>query len=203
MLKSFTIDIESEEECLKLINVLKSHLGQIRLNNCGISKIDRRQQIFEACLSIMETPIDHIYFDQPLDETPKYYVYAHLDTTKRIAIGKDGRTSFAATLGMEFFPFYIGKGTGTRAYDINRNETHRKVRERLSLFGYAPAVQILKDGLTEVQALSMESKLIDIFGLIANKGRLTNLDEGCKKGERRALYKSQLNVISQLYRNSV
>lgn len=203
MEKSFTIDTTSEADCLKLIGILKSYLGEIRQSAGTISRAERMKRDFDACMAIMATPIDAVYADQKLDTTPKYYVYAHLDSTRRIAIGKDGKTTFAATLGMEFFPFYIGKGVGSRAFDINRNETHRKVRERMASFGYEPVVQILNEGLTEVEALSMESKLIDIFGLVTNRGRLTNLDEGVKKAERRALYKEHLNLLSQLHRNSV
>lgn len=203
MEKTFTVDTASEESCQKLIGILKSYLGEIRVKDRGLTSAERKKQVFEACNAIWNTPIDSVYSQEKLDASPKFYVYAHLDSTRKIAIGKDGKTTFAASIGMEFFPFYIGKGIGSRAFDINRNETHRKVRERMASFGYEPIVKILKDDLTEVEALSLESKLIDIFGLVTNRGRLTNLDEGLKKLERRALYREHLNVLSQLHRNSV
>ena len=105
MKKSFEVDVSSEQECLKLIGVLKSHLGQIRLTNGGDTRAERIKREFDACVEILNTPIDCVYADQELDTTLRYYVYAHLDSTRRIAIGKDGKTTFAATLGMEFFPF--------------------------------------------------------------------------------------------------
>lgn len=132
-----------------------------------------------------------------------YYVYAHCDPGFKIALKKNGKTTFAATLGMEYVPFYIGKGSGNRAYDLNRNESHRKVRQKIQRFGKDVAVTILKDGLTELEALCIESKLIDIFGLISQRdGHLVNLDEGVSPNERRKLYKDKLSEISQLQKNS-
>lgn len=138
-----------------------------------------------------------------LDTRPIYYVYAHSDPDKNIAIGKCGKTTFAATIGMKKLPFYIGKGVHKRAYELNRNETHRKIRQKLHTFGKEIHVSILKDGMTELDALMMESKLIDIFGLITTGGRLVNLDEGINNKERRLLYKHELHDINSLYRNSV
>ena len=122
---------------------------------------------------------------------------------KRYTIPIIGISTFAATLGMELIPFYVGKGVGDRAYDLNRNETHRKVRQKLQQFGQEVSVKILKSGLTEMEALILESKLIDMFGLIASGGKLVNLDEGVNSKERRLKYKDELREISMLYKNSV
>jgi uncharacterized protein len=89
-----------------------------------------------------------------------FYVYAL----------KDPRTSPAK-------PFYIGKGTGSRAYDhlINPDSTRKsqKIKEILDA-GRKPLIEILVDELTETQALRIEAELISAFGTIDSGGLLTN-----------------------------
>lgn len=133
-----------------------------------------------------------IYGGMALDTARRYYVYAHLDTSKKIAPGVNGISTFAATLGMPFAPFYVGKGTGMRKFDSDRSETYRKVKQKLELMGKSVEVFTVKDNLTEAEALQYEAKLIDIFGLIPNGGTLANLDEGHRAEERRELYKDYL-----------
>ena len=67
----------------------------------------------------------------------KFYVYAHyrLDTME---------------------PFYIGKGSSERAYDLKRNKIHDAISEK-----YGHAVVILADNLTEKQAFKYEKKAIE------------------------------------------
>jgi hypothetical protein len=71
-----------------------------------------------------------------------YYVYLHKDKNGNI--------------------FYVGKGTGDRAYSKERHKIwQRYVTERL--FGEY-TVQILHDGLTESEALEIEDKKIYEYG---------------------------------------
>jgi hypothetical protein len=89
-----------------------------------------------------------------------YYVYAL----------KDPRSSPAK-------PFYIGKGTGTRAYDhlIKPDESRKghRIRE-IAKAGYEVLVTQLADGLSELQAMKIEAELISAFGTEATGGFLTN-----------------------------
>lgn len=191
-------DSASLEDCLKAKNTINSFIGQIKSQR-NESKKDRLKRQFASCTRIWDSDISHLYEECNLDETKCYYVYAHCEPNT-IASGKDGRTTFGATIGMTHIPFYIGKGTGNRAYELNRNETHRKVRQRLSDFGKEVVVTIVKDGLTEKEALMYESKLIDIFGIIGKGGRLVNLDEGVNFKERRNIYKEDLIHINTYYK---
>lgn len=89
-----------------------------------------------------------------------FYVYAL----------KDPRTSPAK-------PFYIGKGTGSRAYDHlitpDKTRKYRRIKEIIDA-GRKPMVEVLVDNLTETQALRIEAELIAAFGTVDSGGILTN-----------------------------
>lgn len=89
-----------------------------------------------------------------------FYVYAL----------KDPRTSPAK-------PFYLGKGTGSRAFDhlVTPDATKKYARiKEIIAAGATPMVDILVEDLTEAQALRLEAELISAFGTIETGGVLTN-----------------------------
>lgn len=197
--KIFEVDVDSIESLRSLQNILKSYIGQLNSDKMG-SRKERNKIIFESCQHIWNTDISDLYSNLKLDEMPEYYLYAHCDPSGSISIGKNGKSTFGATLGLKFFPFYIGQGKGNRAYDLNRNETHRKERQKLKAFGRDIDVVILKDNITEKESLMLESKLIDIFGTRATGGILVNLDEGINSLKRRDKYLDMLCNISSVYK---
>src|SRR5271169_4350118 len=136
MTKTLSIDWDSYDDVLKNFNRIKSRYHDLKRVKLGIpSKKERSRLLFDACFDIWGSDISDIYSGMSLSKDREYYVYAHLDTSKGIAVWANGVTAFAATLGMNCWPFYVGKGIGERCFDLQRNETHRKVRERIARFG--------------------------------------------------------------------
>ena len=199
MKKTFQIDWDNLAEVRALFNQSKSRFFELnRIADGRPSKKQRERDLLDACQTIWASDISTLYPERAGGGVSEYYVYAHLDTSKKIAIGKSGMTSFAATLGMSYFPFYIGKGLAGRCFELNRNETHRKVREKIAKLGKEVAILKIKTGLTESEALQAESKLIDIFGLLPHGGFLTNLDEGIKSAERRSFYSTEYQILRRI-----
>jgi len=117
-------------------------------------------------------------FNGQYDEEPRYYVYCHVNPKKKHIYYMDGN----APIDLKGTPFYVGKGTSNRAWDLNRNEGHGLEIRNLRNRGIADGeiVNIVRDGLTEKQALVLESKLIYIFGSRfdgLNQGFLLNLEQ--------------------------
>ncbi|HNU12373.1 MAG TPA: GIY-YIG nuclease family protein [Rubrivivax sp.] len=89
-----------------------------------------------------------------------YYVYAL----------KDPRSSPA-------LPFYVGKGTGSRAHDhlVRADDTRKGQRIReIQAAGAQVLVTRLVDALTDQQAIRLEAELIAAFGTVDTGGLLTN-----------------------------
>jgi len=107
-----------------------------------------------------------------------FYVYVHVDPTKSVFVAP---ACCGGNYGGQ--PFYVGKGSGGRAYDLKRNQGHGKYIREIKGKGIRDEkiVKIVFDGLTEAKAYEIEAKLIYYFGTIYSKsvkkkGFLVNLD---------------------------
>ena len=194
--KTFTVDWDDYEALTKRGSTIKSRLGEI--NPHKLSKKVREGLILDACRGIFETDTSDLYQDLNLSLDRRFYVYSHMNSSWKIWPGYSGRLTFAATLGITHSPFYFGKGTGDRAFNMSRNGYHRKLRERFEPDGSNIMSQIVINGLTEHEAYSIEDKLIDIFRLKVYGGFLSNLDEGHKIEERRKRYQLHYDQLIML-----
>lgn len=74
-------------------------------------------------------------------------------------------------------PFYIGKGTGNRAWEhqanIDDSEKGKLIKEIIES-GHKIIHTIISDNLSEQQALKIEAELISAFGIRSQGGLLTN-----------------------------
>lgn len=93
----------------------------------------------------------------------KYYVYCYLDPEKNGLYRYDD-------VMFDNEPFYIGKGSGKRAYKLNG---HKKILKECST--KTPIIKILYGGLDEYNALKLENTLIKKIGrLCTETGPLLN-----------------------------
>ena len=198
-MKSIEFDENSIESINRCINILSSFKGNLL---SSARKQDFNERI-SAAFEILNSDISSIYSDLVLDEEKKYYLYFHCDPNRNISVGRNALSTFAATLGCRYLPFYVGKGHSNRAYDLNRNETHRKIRQKIKEFDKDIDVFISHHSLTEREALELESKMIDIFGLNGKNGYLVNLDEGHRPFERRKIYIDSFKKLNRYNKNKL
>lgn len=178
-------------EVLKIIKAKASDAlwrrGEVKSAECRADKKIGEEVVFKTQVNkkgnkqkntvnfqkLMQEDWTHLFAGS---EEKRFYVYAHvIPGTQILGFDKSLLPHFNGR------PFYIGKGTGNRAYDLKRNQGHGAILSELIGHGKKESdiVQIMKDGLTEVEALALEAKLIYFFGTRyerLRKGILVNLD---------------------------
>jgi hypothetical protein len=145
---------------------------------------------------ILATDLSALYKDCETSE--KYYVYVHCDPDKPLRVQHELKhLVLASRFNLTHEPFYVGKGTGNRCEDLNRNEGHRKILAKLVKIGKPVIINKIAENLTEGESLSLEAKLIDILGIrqLGKEGYLVNLDEGKHSGARRETYGKEVFPI--------
>jgi len=90
-------------------------------------------------------------------------------------------------MAFKFKPIYVGKGCGNRLfYHLNEAKKDYEVvnSEKVDLIrkildsGKNPVVYKIKENLTNNEAMCIEKKLIDTFGITREDGILTNISKG-------------------------
>lgn len=193
-LKFFDLDWNNFDDVDKLFLKLQGRRQQLKKENGLLSKLSdtqRYQKQWDSIEAILKEDISFLYDDMKLDGERKYYVYAHCNPNEVIDITKKNPYHIlAASFGMQYLPFYIGKGTGDRYTKGDRNRNYHKIANK-HINNNINKLIIRKD-LSELESLELESKLIDIFGLAIHGGYLINIDEGYKKDHRRFSYRNHL-----------
>ena len=198
-LRLFEVNWDDFDDVDKLFRRLRGRVQQLKKDAGKLTRLSDTEIYrikWDAISHILNENISFLYEDMVLDEKPQYYVYAHCDTSKPINIShKNAYHTLSASLGMKYLPFYIGKGTGDRYIRGDRNRNYGKIANKK--FTNVDKV-ILKKDLTESEALQLESKLIDIFGLSIYGGNLINIDEGVERDHRRFCYKESLDNLRKI-----
>lgn len=194
MIRQFNINFDDPKDLKKHITILQKRRKDI-LKKLGYNEITFASskysvhQILPLMEQILDSNISHIY--KNYDYENKYYVYVHCDPRKKLNIKYNIKHLILATkFNLTHEPIYVGKGEGDRFLNLNRNDSHRKIRTQLLNMNLDLMAIKIKDNLTENQALELESKLIDILGLVSlsKEGMLINLDEGKEAKLRRLCY---------------
>jgi len=183
-------NVQSLSNVIKSLTMRKKELLKKHVNykpigfNGSVVNIDNLLPAFEEIFLHRDT-ID-------ASEERKFYVYAHCNPMKLLNVKDNIKHLFIAShcSSLRYEPFYIGKGTGNRYRELNRNGAHRKMRQRIEKNGKEVISEILFNNLTESEAFNIENNLIDIMGLtcFSKHGILTNLDEGVDSSVRRKSY---------------
>lgn len=153
-------------------------------------------QIMPLLDEVLNTDLSALYNLNSADKS--FYVYMHCNPLKKLNVKNDIRDAFLAVkFALTHVPFYVGKGTGNRYLEFNRNDSHRKIRTSILNSGNDIIPVIIANNLTEAAAFSLESKLIDILGLksLSAGGMLVNLDEGLLPKDRRKLYPDKFKQL--------
>ena len=174
--KSDSFVDNNNEDCIVekgLISRPKSH-GLIRLDKSKepLKTVFAKNMLNPDCsiLSYWLSEDWSFLFNKSQCDESKYYVYYHFDpTTKKQTYG-NARDGYRMAIRFAGMPFYIGKGCGDRYLKMSgRNTAHLSRVAALEKIGYSMSniSVILCDGLTEIEALELESKLISFFGCMA------------------------------------
>jgi hypothetical protein len=183
MITTIEVDISDTRSLSKTITQLQKIRKQLlEQNGCKQLTFAASKYNAEHIIPYLEimynTSSEYLLIENPNNE---YYVYAHCDPRKPLNITTNLKHLFLASkFGITHEPFYIGKGLKNRAFELSRNDSHRKIRSLIRRENKEVLIAIIDKNLIEADALHKEAALMDILGLksILSSGLLVNLDEG-------------------------
>jgi len=166
------------EECL---------INYLNINLCEINdeKVNLRVSLYNDT--------DNKLYEDNIDLLFNNYVYAYLDPRKKLETPINLLIDGEIIL-FEYYPFYIGKGCGSRMFehlrlDVNdKNIKKKEIIESLIDSGYEPIIKMVKNELTNNEAYNLENILI------TKLENLTNIAGGKSKNTKYKIdnYKSTL-----------
>lgn len=119
-------------------------------------------------------------FKGDYDESREYYVYYHTDPhCPNMRLKKDDQT-----IDFNGRPFYVGKGKGSRYKSKLRSRSHLAVIKQIKSTGASDEqiFHIFESGLSELEAIELEAKLITFFGCSSEVARNRCHFHGMKGG---------------------
>lgn len=203
MKKTIEIDLDNPSDLKRNITFLQKRRKEL-LSELGYSEIyfNGSKNNSEKLLPLFDQMLNTDLNYQEKDMNNSYYVYFHCNPLKPLTVKKDIKHLFLAKTfhNLKYEPFYVGKGTAERFKDFNRNDSHRKIRTQIVKFKQEIVPVKIFENLTESKALELETKLIDILGLmcLSKHGILCNLDEGMNSNNRINRYKDETGYIKKI-----
>lgn len=181
-MRSFNVDMDNLSDLKKLITILQKHRKNLLEKNANFNAIHfgTSKLNLNDIMDIFDFLYNQKYpnLSENNQDDLNYYVYVHCDPLRKLSVKRDIREFLLASkYGVTHMPIYVGKGIGNHCFDLNRNDSHRKIRTTLLNKNTDLMVIKVKDNLSEQEALFEEQKLISFLGLKAlnNTGLLTNL----------------------------
>jgi hypothetical protein len=196
MKKEFLVNWDNPKDLTRLISQLHNRKRELEGH---VGKKQKAKDRLALMLEMWNSPISLSGEDLSIEKD--FYIYIHyLPDRKVFPCEKDSLSLFCHAIGLPAIPFYVGKGKGSRHSCKERNKGHQLVRKLSEDRGNDTQSFVLLDGLTEIESLLLEGKLIDIIGQRAIKtGPLTNLDEGYKVRYRRRQYSLLLGKVHPVF----
>ena len=176
MKKELIIDWDNPSDIKKHISMLQIR-RKLLLRKLGYNEITFNNSKYN--LDNIFPEINKLYNSIQI-EKGDYYVYFHCNPLIKVDIRNSLKDLFLATnFNINYLPFYVGKGKGNRYLDLNRNDSHRKLRTSLHNLKLEIIPIKVIENISENSALTLENFYMYFLGLkaLTKDGYLCNLSE--------------------------
>lgn len=177
MKKIIEVDFDDPKDLKKVISGL-----QLRRKNL-LRQLGYDEVKFNGSKYNVDTILPE--FNKILDsvkmQSGKHYVYFHCNPYQKLNVVGNVKHLFLASRfpNITHEPIYVGKGTGDRYLDLNRNDSHRKIRSMIKKNGQDLIAVKVIENVSEETALQLENVFMYSLGLkaLSQHGLLCNLVE--------------------------